>query len=186
MTTDGRRRVIDAATRRYLAGDPIDMSTLAAELGVGRATLYRNAGNRDALLAAVLAEATERTYRKAIASARGTGAARVLDFVETVMRDVESAPPLRALTAREPMLFIRLALMPGAIEDVSAALTAQVIQVEADAGRLALPLPAATLASAIVRICDVHLYAPLLGGDHAEIDTALELVGLLLRPSPAG
>src|SRR5699024_2051034 len=112
MATDGRRRVIDAATRRYLAGEPIEMSALAAELRVGRATVYRHAGNRDELLAVVLAEATERTYRKAIASARGTGAARVLDFVEKVMRAVDDAPPLRALTAREPLLFIRLALMP--------------------------------------------------------------------------
>ncbi|MGB6243414.1 MULTISPECIES: QsdR family transcriptional regulator [Gordonia] len=176
-----RREALDAATRLYLSQRPIDMSTLAAELGIGRATLYRHVGNRDALLADVLAEATERTYGRAIARARGAGAARVLDFTEHVLRAVDSSPELRALTAREPLVFIRLALMPGTIEDVSTRLTAEVLRCEAESGALRLPLPAETLARAIVRICDVHLYAPLLGGDAAEIDTALSLVALLLR-----
>lgn len=175
-----RRRAVDAATRVYLAGDPLDMSSLAAALGVGRATLYRHVGNRDELLATVLAEATERTYRRAIAAASGTGAALVLDFVEAVMRAVDSSPPLRALTRREPMVFIRLALMPGSIESVSARLTSEVLEQEQQRGNLQLAVPARVLGEAIVRICDVHLYAPLLGGDRAEIDTALDLVALLL------
>ena len=46
---------------------------------------------------------------------------------------------------------------------------------------------------AIVRLCDAHLYAPLLGRDEPEIDTALDLVAALLgagkrpyRTSPGG
>src|SRR5690606_41907747 len=62
-TSEGRR-AIDAATKLYLAGEPLDMSVLARALGIGRATLYRHVGNRDELIATVLAEATERTDRK--------------------------------------------------------------------------------------------------------------------------
>lgn len=175
-----RRRAIDAATRLYLDGEPLDMSSLAKELGVGRATLYRWVGNREALLATVLAEATERTYRHAIARATGTGAQFVLDFVERVMRSVDASPPLRTLTHREPLLFVRLALMPGSIETVSARITAEVLEREEAAGNLTLALSPTVLGEAIVRICDVHLYAPLLGGDAAEIDTAVDLVALLL------
>lgn len=58
-----------------------------------------------------------------------------------------------------------------------------VLRQEAESCRLRLSLPAEALARAIVRICDVHLYAPLLGGDAAEIETALSLVALLL-PEP--
>ncbi|MEU2557642.1 TetR/AcrR family transcriptional regulator, partial [Streptomyces sp. NPDC013313] len=66
MPTDlERRRAIDTAASMYLAEEPLDMSLLAERLGVGRATLYRWVGNRDELLGTVLAEATERTYRKA-------------------------------------------------------------------------------------------------------------------------
>ena len=39
-----RQAVIDAATRQYLAGQSLDMSALAAELGIGRSTLYRIVG----------------------------------------------------------------------------------------------------------------------------------------------
>jgi len=45
---------------------------------------------------------------------------------------------------------------------------------------LKLTLAPEILGKALVRICEVHLYAPLLGGDEPEIDTALGLVSLLL------
>ena len=36
-----RRAVINAATQAYLRGESVDMSALAAQLGIGRSTLYR-------------------------------------------------------------------------------------------------------------------------------------------------
>ena len=175
-----RRRAVDAATRLYLACEPLDMSALANDLGVGRATLYRWVGNREDLLGAVLAEATERTYQRAIAHAAGSGTDLLLDIFERVMRSVVASAPLRALTQREPTVFIRLALMPGAIESVSARVTTEVIAREQANGNLRVTTSPEVLGRALVRICDVHLYAPLLGGDEPEIETALDLVALLL------
>ena len=175
-----RRRAVDAATRLYLACEPLDMSALANSLGVGRATLYRWVGNREDLLGAVLAEATERTYQRAIAQAAGSGTDLLLDVFERVMRSVVASAPLRALTQREPRVFIRLALMPGAIESVSARVTTEVIAREQANGNLRVTTAPEVLGRALVRICDVHLYAPLLGGDEPEIQTALDLVALLL------
>ena len=180
MPNREQQRAIDAATRHYLAGRPLDMSALAQELGIGRATLYRHVGNRDELLAEVLAAATERTYRKVLAAVRSTGTGRVIELVEGVMRAVDGSSALRALTAREPLLFLRLALGPGRIEAAATAITAGVLAEEQQRGTLTLPLAPEVLASAIVRICDVHLYAPLLGGDRPEIDTAVDLVCVLL------
>jgi AcrR family transcriptional regulator len=154
---------------------------VAAGYGIGRATLYRYVGNRDDLLATVLAEATEQTYRKAIADADGTGAALILDVLRRVMEAVDGSRPLRALTSREPTVFIRLALMPGAIESASARMISDLLTDQHRAGQLELPLPADVLAEAIARIGDVHLYAPLLGGSAPETDTALEIIALLLR-----
>ena len=175
-----RQRAVDAATRVYLAREALDMSALAGTLGVGRATLYRWVGNRDDLLGAVLGEATERTYRKAVEQATGSGSDLLLDIFERVMRSVVASPPLRALTRREPLVFIRLALMPGAIESAAARVTTEVIAREQADGNLQVTTSPEVLARALVRICDVHLYAPLLGGDEPEIETALELVRLLL------
>ena len=181
----GRRRAIDAATSVYLAGEKLDMSSLADDLGASRATLYRWVGNRDDLLGVVLSEATQRTYRKALAQAQGCGVDYLLDFFARVMNSIVASSPLRALTTREPMVFIRLALMPGAIESAATRITAEVLASEAVKGNLALTLAPEVLGSALVRTCEVHLYAPLLGGDEPEIDTAMELVCLLLGTQKA-
>ncbi|SIR74707.1 QsdR family transcriptional regulator [Williamsia sterculiae] len=175
-----RAQALDAATELYLAGRPLDMSALADRLGVGRATLYRHVGNREDLLAAVLATATEQTYRHAVRHARGTGVDRVLSVQEAMMRAVDRSRPLRVLTAREPLLFIRLALLPGAIQSTASRVCAEMLRDEQARSGLQLPMDPEPLAGAIVRISDVHLYAPLLGGDHAEIETALDLVAVLL------
>ncbi|WP_395105628.1 QsdR family transcriptional regulator [Actinomadura sp. SCN-SB] len=179
----GPEQAIAVATAHYLDGDPIDMSALAAELGVGRATLYRWVGSREQLLATILAEMTERTFRVALRGARGTGADRLLDVLERFMRAVVDAAPLKAFTEREPRLFVRLATTPGPIEERATALLSREIQREIDRGALDVPLPTRTLAQAIVRISDSFLYAHHLGGSRPEIDTALEVIELLLRPA---
>lgn len=99
----GPEAAIQAATRIYLRGEPLDMSALATELGIGRATLYRWVGNREDLLSVVLAEGTERTYRAAIKGAQGQGVALILDSLRRFMTDVLETPALKALTQREPL-----------------------------------------------------------------------------------
>jgi hypothetical protein len=44
-----------------------------------------------------------------------------------------------------------------------------------------VPVPTRTLAQAIVRICDSFMYSHYLGGNQPEIETALEVIELLLR-----
>jgi AcrR family transcriptional regulator len=180
-----------AARAAYLRGDTLDMSALAAELGVGRATLYRWAGNREDLLGAVLAEATERTFRQAVREVRdraGTGPTggpeHVLAVVECFMCRVLAAEPLKALTQREPRLFVRLATSPGPVESRSADLIREFLQQEVTAGRLVPPLPVATLSKALVRIADGPLYAHLVGGGEPRIDEAIAVIAVLLGIEP--
>ncbi|MFA1543797.1 QsdR family transcriptional regulator [Actinomadura monticuli] len=182
----GPPAALAAASAHYLRGEPIDMSALAAELGVGRATLYRWVGSREQLIGTVLAEMTERTYRVAVLGVGGTGAARILAVLERFMRAVVTAEPLKAFTEREPRLFIRLATMPGTIEDRATELLTRELQAEIDRGALRVPLPTRTLAQAIVRVADSFMYAHYLGGNRPEIDQALEVVALMLRPCAPG
>ena len=131
-----RRAVINAATQAYLRGEAVDMSALAAQLGIGRSTLYRLVGNRDDLLGLVLAEATERTFRRAAAGATAEGGVDlVLDVINRFMHAVIDAEPLQALCKREPLVFIRLALLPGTVEQIAAKLIAEMLQTEVTAGR---------------------------------------------------
>ena len=178
---NGPADAVRAATRTYLRGEPLDMSALATELGIGRATLYRWVGNREDLLSAVLAEGTERTFRAAIKDAEGEGVPLLLDCMRRFMHSVLDTPPLKALTQREPLLFLRLATTPGAIEGRAADLVGELLEQEAANGRVRLTLPAPVMAQAIIRICDIHLYAHLLGRSDPEVETALQLVSLLLN-----
>ncbi|MER7012059.1 QsdR family transcriptional regulator [Saccharopolyspora sp. NPDC000359] len=176
-----RRAALDAATRAYLACEPLDMSALAEELAISRSTLYRLVANREELVSTILAEQTERTFRSV--AARGTtrtGADRILDVLDRWMRAVAEAEPLQALARREPLLFTRLALLPGPVERTSARLLAELLTTEQTTNNLHLPLPPQVLAQAVVRMCDPHLYAPLLGHPNPEIGTALELTRTLL------
>lgn len=84
------------------------------------------------------------------------------------------------VTEREPMIFIRLALMPGAIESVSARVTTEVITPEQANGNLRVTTLPKVLGRALVGICDGYLYTPLLGGDEPETESTLDLVALLL------
>ncbi|MFI0352129.1 QsdR family transcriptional regulator [Actinomadura sp. 9N407] len=179
----GPAAAVAAATAHYLRGEPIDMSALAAELGVGRATLYRWVGSREQLLGTVLADMTERTYRVAIRGVRGTGPQRLLAILDRFMHQVVDAAPLKAFTEREPRLFVRLATMPGPIEERAIALLTRELQREIDRGTVDVPLSTGTLAQAIVRISDSFMYAHYLGGSRPEIETALEVIELLLRPA---
>lgn len=182
----GPAAALAAASAHYLRGEPIDMSALAAELGVGRATLYRWVGSREQLLGAVLAEMTERTYRVSTRGVGGSGPERILMLLDRFMRAVVDAEPLKAFTEREPRLFIRLATMPGTIEDRCTELLTKELQAEIDRGAMRAPLPTRTLAQAIVRVADSFMYAHYLGGNRPEIDQALEVVELLLRPCQSG
>src|SRR6266550_3875624 len=65
---------VKAARRRFLRKERVDMSELATELGVGRATLYRWVGSREQLLGEVLWTLSEPGLAKLRAEAKGTGA----------------------------------------------------------------------------------------------------------------
>lgn len=189
-TALSRQAAVDAATRLYLAGDPVDMSALATELGIGRSTLYRLVGNREDLLSTVLAEATERTFRRSVAKISAgnggiVGVDRLLAIMEHFLNAVADAKPLQAVSQREPLLIVRLMLLPGLVEQTAGRLIGEVLEAEVAAGRLELPLPPSTFGLALIRMCDAHLYAPLLGGGPPEIDTALDLVAAFLGRSRA-
>jgi AcrR family transcriptional regulator len=97
-----RRAALNAATRAYLRSDAVDMSALAAQLGIGRSTLYRLVGNRDDLLEVVLAEATERTFRRTAAAATAEGASTHVRIDELLAEVARSSSIHRDQLATEP------------------------------------------------------------------------------------
>jgi AcrR family transcriptional regulator len=60
-----------AARRRFLAGERVDMTSVAAELGVNRVTLYRWVGSREQLLVEIVWGLARRTLDDIVAADRG-------------------------------------------------------------------------------------------------------------------
>src|SRR3954451_8501671 len=76
------------ARKRFLACERIDMSALAAELGVSRVTLYRWVGSRDRLLVEVIWSLARRTLDKVEAEAGDAGPERIARVVTRFLEDV--------------------------------------------------------------------------------------------------
>jgi AcrR family transcriptional regulator len=175
--------VVHVATRHYLAGRAIEMSGLAAELGIGRATLYRRVGQHENLMGLVLADRTRVTFAHAASTTPGAGVARVRAVVGAFIAEAVDAEPLRALVARDPVLFARVVMAPGHVEDTATALVAGLI--EAETAAASILVPAARLARAIVRIGDSFMYAHLLAGGPSQVPEAMAIIDLLLGSATA-
>ena len=176
MTSNNADDVVRAAAKAYLECRPLDMSALAADVGLSRATLYRRIGNHDELVGMVLAEQTERTFQHCVDSVSLDGLDRVRAVFERFMYAVVGAEPVRAFIARDPLLFIRIVLAPGRVEQRATTLFAKLLT---ESG-VEFSVPTAVLAQAIVRIGDSFMYTHLLGGHEPETDNMITLVNLLL------
>ncbi|TNM39841.1 helix-turn-helix transcriptional regulator [Nocardioides albidus] len=172
-----------AARRTFLAGRRVEMSELAAELGVSRATLFRWVGGRDPLLAEVIWSVTEPTLRRAAEAAEGErGGPRLVDaigrfaeatmgassFVEFVRTDSERA--LRLLTTRASPFQSRLV---AAFE--------LLLREEMQAGRLAPPLSVHDTAYLLVRISETYVYADVIAGETPDPKKLRQAVAAILR-----
>src|SRR5919202_1458320 len=69
------------ARKRFLACERVDMSALAAELGVSRVTLYRWVGSRDRLLVEVIWSLAARTLEKIDTDVKERGPERIVRIV---------------------------------------------------------------------------------------------------------
>lgn len=173
--------VVVAATAHYLAGRPIDMSALAVDLGISRATLYRRVGNHEALLGAVLARQTELTWRAVRPPEPAEGTAGVVAHLVAFVEAVTGSQALRGLIERDPVLFVRTVMGPGEVEDTATSLVHElVVERLGDRLRERPGLDAWVLARAVVRVADSMMYSHLLRGVEPEVGSAVAVTTLLL------
>src|SRR2546429_6927869 len=103
-----RDKVLDAAMERYLRGRRIDVQAIAAELGLGRATIYRWFGSREELIGEVLYRAAAPLLEDARARATGRGGAALLDTFDRFNRALADAPALRRFVEAEREAALRI------------------------------------------------------------------------------
>lgn len=97
-------------------------------------------------------------------------------YINTVIK----APPLHQLIKRDPVLFMRVVMSPGVVEDRLTSLLTEILDEEVAAGHVTLRLPTEVLAKAMVRIGDSFMYSHLLAGGEPETPNAVMVVTLML------
>lgn len=181
-----REEVLDLAMHRYLRGERIDVQAVAAELGLGRATIYRWFRSRDALIGEVLARAAEPLLEAARAASSGIGGAVLLETFDRFNRSLVDAPALRHFVEHEPEAALRIITSGhGVVQTRIVARIAELIEEEADAGAYEPPVEPATLAYAIVRLAEAFLLGDAVAGMRGDVERLREVEGVLLG-MPAG
>jgi AcrR family transcriptional regulator len=172
--------VLRLARRRLAAGERLEMSSLAADLGVNRVTLYRWVGSRERLLVEVLwsmADRALRQVRSEVPAVPGRAVKVVVGFLECVL----ASPGMQHLLAADPELTMRLLTHQAAgfqprllraIEDL--------LREETVAGRLDVPMDAHELAYVVVRLIESYTYLDVLLGEQPEAHRAEAALHLLL------
>jgi AcrR family transcriptional regulator len=171
-----------AARAHLRRGERLDMVSLAGELGVARATLYRWTGDRDQLLADVIWAELDELIAAADARAKGRGRKRLEQTIDWFNVTVARSAALRAVRENEHEVGRRFISAPnGPIHPRLVARLAALIEREADAGRYRPPAAPALLAEAIVAVAERYLHQ---GGDpglESDPESARRVVALLLR-----
>ena len=174
--------IFAAAVDTFVAGQRLEMRSLARRLGVARATLYRRAGNREQLLDELLWWRARRLLAEQVqASAGMAGTERLVAVIGGVLRAIATDRPLRAFIESDPETALRL--LTGARSTVHQGMATaleKLIDLERGRGCFEASLDTPTLAYAIVRISEGFLYADPIADRAPDIDRAVTLIKALL------
>jgi AcrR family transcriptional regulator len=163
----------------------VDLRAVAAEVGIGRATLYRWVGSRDELLGEVIASEAEDYFARVRARVKGRGAPALLETFDQINRGLARSPALRSFLEQERAAALRtLTSSGGKVQPASVAAIASLIEDEARAGAYDPPVDPRTLAYAIVRLAEAFIYNDALAGIRGDVDALREVEAALLGISP--
>jgi len=175
---------IDLAQATFLAGDRIEISAVAAQLGLSQGTIYRWFGSREHLIEQVV-DAVSRDFIAATKTeAEGEGDARVLDFVRRFMEVTVAVEPVRAFVEREPHLALRILLGEGGV--VRRTLRETLAEIIAETR---LPESARALddeLDVLVEVGVALVWATFAIGDRPQIDHAIHIMRVILAAHATG
>jgi AcrR family transcriptional regulator len=178
--TATRADVRRAGRAQFLAGQRLDVTIIARDLGLGRATIYRWFGSRERLLADVVATELETLVGRARREVDVRGAPGLLEVFDRVNRRIADSAALRSFVEQERASALRLLTAgDGEVQSRSVSCVAALIAAEVDAGEYDPPADPDTLAYAVVRLAEAFLYNDAafgIRGDHVrlrEVEAAL-------------
>lgn len=171
------------ACRWFMEGKRLDISALAADVGVSRVTIHRWVGTRDELLTEVMWHLTSKTLDRLLAEVDAAGLTpRAPDLLSRYVEAVASNTGVQRLQREEPECFVRLVTTNAStfqsrlidrVRDVLAA--------DRRDGNLTVDLSDDELAFAVVRLLEAYAHAPTLTGQPADPVLAGRVLRALLR-----
>jgi AcrR family transcriptional regulator len=177
-----RDDLLALAQRRFLACESLEMSELAAALGVSRATVYRWAGNKEALLGEVLWRFAEQAVNRARKGARGEGVPYLLQVFESFVVSVDRSEPMRRFLLHDPELALRVLTSQHSVVQPRMVAVLRGMLAEAEAkGTFRPPIDLDSLSYAAVRIGESFLYSDIITGTPRDVQRAVDLLRLILR-----
>jgi AcrR family transcriptional regulator len=166
-----REQVLEVARREFVAGRRLEVSAIAAELGLARATLYRWFGSRDRLLGETIARDAEEYFRRVRARVKGRGGSALLETFDQINRGLTRSSALRRFLEQERESALRtLTSSGGIVEPRSVAVIADLIDDEVSRGAYDPPVDPPTLAYAIVGLANAFLYNDAVVGIRGDVD----------------
>jgi AcrR family transcriptional regulator len=185
--TASRADVLAAARAQFMAGERVDLTIVARDLGLGRATNYRWFGSREQLISTVIANESEALITRHRREVRRRGVQGLLEVFDRINRSLARSTPLRRYVEQEGASALRLLTSStGAVQRKGVDMITQMIEAEAAAGRYEPPADPETLAYAIVRLCEAFLYNDAAFGIRGDHERLREVEAALLGvPHPA-
>jgi AcrR family transcriptional regulator len=180
-SVDAREQVVQRALGCFLSCERVDMQSLAAELGVGRATLYRWFGDREKLLGIVLWRLSHQTLEWLAAQDDPEDTAHVLASIAAFMQVTSEFAPLRHFLTAEPAMALRVLLeRDGTLINELAAWAEHRLAI-AGFGTTPGDPSSAELAEVLVSVTSTYCWARIIAGGEADIDGAMHAARILLR-----
>ena len=175
--------IFAAAVDMFVAGQRLDMRSLARRIGVARATLYRRAGNREQLLDQVLWWRARRLLADQLrASSDVTGTDRLTAVIAGVLHAIGADRPVRMFLESDPETALRLLTGPrSAVHQGMAKALENLIDLERHRGAFDARLDTPTLAFAIVRVSEGFLYSDVIADRPPDIGRAVAVIEALIR-----
>jgi AcrR family transcriptional regulator len=150
--------VLALVTALYLDGQRVDITVVASRLGLGRATIYRWFGSREALLGEVIARQLELLVARKRADVPRRGAAGLLEVLDRVNQTLTRSRAVRRLLEQERHGAMRILTSSAGVVEPRAVACVQALIEEEIASGYEPPADPATLAYALVHLRHAFLW----------------------------
>jgi AcrR family transcriptional regulator len=176
-----REAALELATKRFQAGERVDVQAIARELGLARATMHRWFQTRELLLGELLAQLAEQRLARIRSESHGAGAVVLLETLDRFNREVADNRGMRALLASEQERALRiLTSSVGLVQPRVVASIEALIEAEVKAGEFLSLTPPNVLAYALVKLGEAFLYNDALAGIHGDTERLHQVEAALL------